>query len=109
MFSFFQKNSQDTWQVLVEYNEKKKKKKTCSILKNVMHAYVGIMFFKEASVFVFFQKAHWPIIIPMIDVRHVFDKKIFIEKMRLSNFKFIFSEFQRMRNNYAKCTFFVYL
>jgi hypothetical protein len=56
MFWFFQKNSQDTWQVLIEYNERKKKKTTCSILKNVMHAYVGIMFFKEASVFFFFKK-----------------------------------------------------
>ncbi len=51
---------------------RKKKKNTCNILKNVMHAYVGIMFFKEASVF-FFQKAHWSIIIPMIDVWHLFD------------------------------------
>ncbi len=75
-----------------------------------MHVYVGIMFFKEASfILLFFQNAHWPIIVPMIDVWHLFDKYLFIEKIRLSNFKFIFSEFQRMGNNYAKCTFFVYL
>jgi hypothetical protein len=55
LFWFFQKNSQDTWQVLVEYNEKKIKKHLQHV-ENVMHVYVAIMFFKEASVF-FFSKS----------------------------------------------------
>ncbi len=105
---FFKNDSHETWQVLVEYNEKKIKKHLQHFEK--CNAWVcGHYVFQRGKCFFFFQKAHWPIIVPMTDVWHLFDKYLFIEKMRLSNFKFIFSEFQHMRNNYAKCIFFVYL
>ncbi len=41
---------------------------------------------------------------PIIDVQFFFVKYLFIWKMMLGRFKFHFSNFQHMRNNYAKYT-----